>query len=436
MFEKTWLVVRAVGQITSFLGYLISRSARLRMRRIRYCLSSSASSKNAHHEPRNIVVVGASMAGYHAAKSIAESLLPGSPYQVVVIEAHDHFHFTWVLPRFCVVEGHEHKAFIPYGPHLRHIPENTLRWVQGRAVHITKDSVYLSSGEEIPYEFLVVATGAGATDALPGRVDSDDKAGGITRLQDIQTRIKGANNLVVVGGGAAGVELATDAKSYYPDKSVVLVHSRDNVMHRFGPGLQKAAMEGLRGLGIEVITGDRLIREDKERGVAVLKSGKEVECDFLVSCVGQRPNSSLITELSPGSVTSSGHIRVNPTMQIDDESLPNVYVCGDVAETNTPNPNSRTARAQATVVADNVILAIDGHKPTNKYKLQWLEGLIKLTLGLDKSVTYVGDFSGSELLFTAKEKHLDLMSGGAWKHMGATPFQDDTTTLQKFLAKE
>ncbi len=69
-------------------------------------------------------------------------------------------------------------------------------------------------------------------------------------------------------------------------------------------------------------------------------------------------------------------------MQIDDESLSNVYVCGDVAETNTPNPNSRTARIQGTIAADNVILAIDGHKPTNKYKPEWLEALIKLTLGL------------------------------------------------------
>ncbi len=283
MFEKTWLVVRAVGSIGSFLGYLVSRSAWLRTRRIRYRLSSSASSKHAENEQRNIIVIGASMAGYHAARTIAESLLPGSPYRVVVIEAHDHFHFTWVLPRFCVVEGHEHKAFIPYGPYLRHIPQSALRWIQGRAVRITKDNVHLSSGEEIPYEFLIVATGAGATDALPSRVGADDKTEGITQLREIQTRIKEAKNLVVVGGGAAGVELATDAKSRYPEKTVVLVHSRDNVMHRFGPELQKAAMEGLKDLGIEAITGDRLIGEDKERGIVMLKSGKEVRCDFLVS---------------------------------------------------------------------------------------------------------------------------------------------------------
>ncbi|KAI1749019.1 FAD/NAD(P)-binding domain-containing protein [Xylaria castorea] len=437
MLKKAWLVTRAMGNIAAFLGSLISRSVWLRTRRIRHQLSSSpySSSTHAENKQRNIVVVGASMAGYHAAKSIAESILPGSPYRVVVVEPHDHFHFTWVLPRFSVVEGHEHKAFIPYGPHLRHIPDGVLKWIRGRAVRTTKDSVHLSSGEEIPYVFLVVATGAGAIDVLPSRVDADDKIEGISKLRDIQVKIKEADNLVVVGGGAAGVELATDAKSHYPKKTVTLVHSRDNVMHRFGPELQKAAMDGLKNLGIDIITNDRLTREDKERGVVMLKSGKEVKCDFLVNCAGQKPNSTPIAELSPKSITATGHVLVKPTMQIDDDSLPNVYVCGDVAETNTPNPNSRTARGQAMIATDNIILAIDGHEPTNKYKPQWLEGLIKLTLGLDKSVIHMGDFNGTELLFPAKEKDLALMSGGAWKHMGATPFQDDAESFQRFLAK-
>ncbi|GAP85205.1 putative apoptosis-inducing factor 2 [Rosellinia necatrix] len=433
MLEKTWLVARAVGNIGAFIGYLISRSIWLRMRRIRHRLFSSP--EHADHRQRNIVVVGASMAGYHAAKTIAEALLPGLPYQVVVVEPHDHFHFTWVLPRFSVVEGHEHKAFIPYGPYLRKLPDGVLKWIQGCAIRITKDKVHLKSGEEIPYEFLVVATGAGAADALPSRVDADDKTEGIAKLRGLQTKIKDAKNLVVVGGGAAGVELATDAKSLYSEKTVVLVHSRDNVMHRFGAELQKAAMDGLKNLGINVITGDRLIGEDRGRGVVKLRSGREVKCDFLVNCAGQKPNSALIAELSPGSITSTGHILVKPTMQIDDDLLPNVYVCGDVAETHTPNPNSRTARGQATVAADNVILAIDGKQPANKYSPQWLEGLIKLTLGLDKSVTHVGDFSGTELLFPSKEKDVALMAGGAWRHMGATPFQEDAVALQRFVTQ-
>ncbi|KAI0404089.1 FAD/NAD(P)-binding domain-containing protein [Xylaria palmicola] len=438
LFKKAWLIARTVGNIAVFVGCLVSRSAWLRMRRVRHRLFSSSSPASEHggREKRNIVVVGASMAGYHAAKSIAECILPGSPYRVVVVEPHDHFHFTWVLPRFSVVAGHEGKAFIPYGPYLRRVPGGgVLRWVRGRAVRITESSVRLDGGEEIPYAFLVVATGAGAADALPSRVDADGKAEGVARLRDMQTKIKEARNLVVVGGGAAGVELATDAKSQYPEKTVVLVHSRDSVMHRFGPELQSAAMDGLKNLGVQVITGDRLIGEDKEQAVVKLKSGKVIGCDFLVNCAGQKPNSALVAELSPGSITATGHVLVKPTMQIADESLPHIYVCGDVAESRAPNPNSRTARAQAAVAADNVILAVDGREPTEKYEPQWIDGLIKLTLGLDKSVTHMGDFSGTELLFRAKEKDVALMSRGAWKHMGAVPFQEDSETLKKFLTE-
>lgn len=109
-----------------------------------------------------------------------------------------------------------------------------------------------------------------------------DKAEGVELMRQMQRRIKEAKDLVVVGGGAAGVELATDAKSKYPEKKVTLVHSRAAVMHRFGPRLQAAALDGIKELGIDVITGDRVVSEDKEKGVAVLKSGKEIVCDFLV----------------------------------------------------------------------------------------------------------------------------------------------------------
>jgi hypothetical protein len=73
---------------------------------------------------------------------------------------------------------------------------------------------------------------------------------------------------------------------------------------------------------------------------------------------------------------------VKPTLQIDDESLPNVFVCGDVADTNAANPNSRIAGRQAEIAADNVVLAARGKKPSYTYKPAWGDGIIKLTLGL------------------------------------------------------
>ena len=233
---------------------------------------------------QNIVIVGASFAGYHCARTLARSLPPNSPYRIVVIEPRSHFHFTWVLPRFCVVQGHEHKAFIPYGPYLEGGSEGIeVRWVKDAVVSVGKGVVQLrDSEEEIGYAYLVIATGSGAADQLPSRVGTDDKAEGLIRLRAVQEKIKDAQKIVVVGGGAAGVELATDAKGQYKEKKIVLVHSRQAVMHRFRSEFQKAALDGLKKLGVEVILGERVINEEVDEGFVTLKSGRKVECDYVV----------------------------------------------------------------------------------------------------------------------------------------------------------
>ena len=301
MFEKTILIGRVLAFTFSYLCNNLRRDTTLRIRHLRYrILSSSSASKpqaadDKSDEYYNVVVVGASFAGYEAARVLAKSLplLPGRRrWRLVVIEPHSHFHFTWVLPRFCVVGEHEHKAFIPYAGYSKGASQEALRWVQDRAVGVTLKAVRLQSGEEFPYEYLIVATGSrlpqerrednGTGNSLPSRVDVDGKEDGIQMLKDMQLKIRDARNLVVVGGGAAGVELATDAKDKYPDKEVVLIHSRDAVMHRFGLALQTTAMEGLKKLGVEVVTGDRLISHDTESGIVTLKSGKKVQCDVLV----------------------------------------------------------------------------------------------------------------------------------------------------------
>ncbi|KAI1204945.1 FAD/NAD(P)-binding domain-containing protein [Annulohypoxylon truncatum] len=439
MLEKPLLVIDGVGFALSSALSNLRRSLSFRLKLLRYAMSSSSKSSSSSEpkKPRNIVIVGASMAGYTAARTIAQYLLPDSEYRIVVIEPRGHFHFTWVLPRFCVVEGHEHKAFIPFGGYL---PAGSLEadggkvaWIQDRVASVSREAVSLQSagGEEIPYEFLIVATGAGATDSLPSRVPADDKAEGMELLREMQKRIREAKDLVVVGAGAAGVELATDAKSKYPEKRVVLVHSRDAVMHRFGPELQKAARDGITELGIELITGDRVVSEDKEKGIVMLKSGKEIVCDCLVNCTGQRPNSKLVAALSPTSISESGHILTKPTLQILDDSLPNIYCCGDVSENNTAHPNSRSAMRQAKIVGYNVVSATEGEKPREKYIPHWTDGGIKLTLGLDKSVANLGGAKAGFVIPT-KEKNIALMSAGAWHKLGAKPFED---TGSEFLAK-
>ncbi|GJC81214.1 Fe-regulated protein 8 [Colletotrichum liriopes] len=359
-------------------------------------ISTGPAAKDA--EPINIVVIGASFAGYHAARVIATSLPADGPYRLIIVEPNRHWQFTWTLPRFCVVEGHEHKTFIPYGPYLPAGSESIVRWVHDRVSTITEKTVTIQgTGEEIPYSYMVIATGSG--------VGSTSKAEGVQLLQSFQQRIRAATNLVVVGGGAAGVELATDAKDQYPEKNVTLVHSRDAVMNRFGQDLQVGALKGLKELGIEVILGERTTTESP------------------VNAIGQQPSSQLISEFAPEAIAKTGRIKVKSTMQIDVDSLPNIYVCGDVAEAGVTNPNARAAMKQAIYAADNLVLALQGKKPTNIYQHYWADGVIKLTLGLHKSITAFG-IGDTELLFHAKEKEITLMIERAWTNMGAKPYED------------
>lgn len=242
---------------------------------------------------RNIVVVGASFAGYTAARILAASVPSG--YRVVVVEKNSHFQFTWVFPRFSVVKGHDHKAFIPYGPFVADVaPEGAYQWVRGRVEEIMKDDERGGRGfvvvnddtntktkRTIPFDYLVIATGSSA-DRLPSRTGVDDKNDGIRVFRDMQDRIANATDIVVLGGGPAGVELAADAKDRYPDKTVTLVHSRDKLLNRFGPKIQAAAAKELERLGVQVVLGERVQSDDSESGYVMLKSGKKIPCDCLV----------------------------------------------------------------------------------------------------------------------------------------------------------
>ena len=231
---------------------------------------------------RNIVIVGASFAGHHVARLVAAALPPRSRFRVVVVEPNSHFQFTWLLPRFCVVPDHEDKAFIPYGGYATALP-GAMKWVQDTAVRLGPTHVVLDTGEPLPYDVLVVATGSAVKHGLPSRVNEADKSAGVQRLRQIQKGVRDADTVVVVGGGAAGVEVAADAKDMYPDKRVVLVHSRGTVMNRFGVRLQQAAADGLQRLGVEVILQDRVTKHDEDAHVVTLQSGKQIPCGCFVS---------------------------------------------------------------------------------------------------------------------------------------------------------
>ncbi|KAB8209634.1 hypothetical protein BDV34DRAFT_18095 [Aspergillus parasiticus] len=421
MLAKLLLICKLFGPIFGQIFAKLGEAVATRFHRLTY---------RAVEHPRNVVVIGASFAGYHAAKCLANSLPTG--YRVVVIEKNTHFQLTWVLPRFSVVNGHEHKAFIPYGPYLDHVPKGSYQWVRDSVERIVPGEnghtgkVELASGKGIEFNYLVLATGASG--ALPSRVPAGSKQEGIYQLLAEQEKLRAATNVVIVGGGAAGIELVADAKSRYSEKNVTLVHSRKTLLGRFGPRLGKKALQALEELGVRTIMGERVLSDNAEDGNVTLSSGETLACDYLVKCVGQRPNSKLIQALSPESISETGHVKVRPTLQLSDTSFKNIYAAGDVVDIDNIK-NGRAAVQQAQSVAQNIVRSIKSQNQL-EYHPQWWEGMTKLHVGLGKALAWMGDGS-AEVIMSVKCRAEELDSAKVWKFFGVKPYVEEGYELKR-----
>ncbi|KIV95101.1 hypothetical protein PV10_02793 [Exophiala mesophila] len=368
--------------------------------------------------PKNVVIIGGSFGGWTAAQRLAQSLPSG--YRVILIEKNSHFYFTWNFPRSTCIPGHAEKAFIPYPKESPSLPEGIYKFVRGTVTEVKEDKVIMEDGSEIDYEYLVVATGS--HNRYPSKLVALDKVDAVQYFLDQQERIKQAQNIIVVGGGAAGMEIASDTKSKYPEKNITLVHSRDRLLNTFGPLLHTEAIGALNRLGVTVLLNERVVGgldvEDPKE--ITLQSGKVLQCDTLVRCTGQSPRGDLIQTFSPKSIASSGAILVEKTLRISNTPTPRCFAIGDVVDLQGPKLG-RGASTQGMFIADQIVRAIKG-KALKPYHPTVIDSSIELTLGLGRNTMYIGD--GEREASFGKKADEELFVRRMWQVMGIKPYED------------
>ena len=233
--------------------------------------------------PKNIIIMGGSFAGISLVMRLCE--LAQSGYRVILVEPHSHFHWIFNFPRFSVLGGQEKKAFIPYDNLGSNAPAGVYQLIKARVVKVNQQDVELDTGDLVPYAFLVFCTGS--AQPSPAHLAADERSAACRELQDSQNTIKKANNIAVIGAGAVGIEVATDIKSFYPEKDVILFHSRRQILNGFGPRLQEYALQALKRLEITVVLGERPTQShdrSTKRGKSLLFSDGHIETfDTIVS---------------------------------------------------------------------------------------------------------------------------------------------------------
>lgn len=354
---------------------------------------------NAASEKRNIVVVGGSYVGLKAVEFLTAAF--HNSHKVVLVEKNSHFHHLFAFPRFAVLPGYEHLAFIPYTNAFHGCPPDSARLVHGRVTAVRpgkveyEDVLDPSSSEpkSIEYDYLVVATGT-YMPSISGKKE------GIESMRQRQEMVKHAGKIAVIGGGAVGVQTATDIKDLYPAKSVTLIHSRDRLMNAFHPRMHELIMERCKELGIDVVLGDRVkipaegFSNDGREFEIVLSSGRKVTADLAVVSTGQRPVAAFLETLSPHALSpKTGGVAVKPTLQLADPAHPNVFAVGDVAEHGGPK-QARPGFRQAQIVTENMQKLEKARQEGREVKEEELETYtpdpagIHLSLGIKRNVIF------------------------------------------------
>jgi len=190
--------------------------------------------------------------------------------------------------------------------------------------------VTLASGERFPYDKLVLAVGArNRTLSLKGaELDGVLYLRSIDEAVVVKERLKNAQDIVVIGGGFIGLELAAVACSL--GKSVIVLEALPRLMSRAVAPIISDFYRGFHASkGVKVVC-DASISEiagsgGKVRGV-LLADGTKYPADLIFVGIGVVPNNELAQDAG---LRIANGMAVNEYLQTGDE---NIFAIGDCAE--------------------------------------------------------------------------------------------------------
>ncbi|GJE90645.1 hypothetical protein PsYK624_067890 [Phanerochaete sordida] len=452
---------------------------------------------------KTVAVIGASYGGNRAAQILSQELPEG--WRLVLVDRNSHMNHLYALPRFAILPEHGHKAFIPYTSLLaRPCPADAPRHVflHARVTSLGPRSLTLSRAfpehgvaEEdrtLHFDYLVYALGSHLPAPINvwGPVDTEaerdkpilhdgTKAQGLKWLERFRAMIERTSSVLVVGGGALGIQYSTDIAEVWPNKRVTLLHSRKQLLPRFNEAMHEEIMTTLSERNVKVVLGERLDLSAppktvvSENGVtervARTQSGKELQAGVVLLCTGQTPNTALLRELLPDAVVPEGPsknlVRVSRTMQVAvprqaraaradttveelqdklarvavsetaaptgpappedvDIPYPHLFAIGDAADAFGAVKAGHTAHYQAEAAARNILKLIQQEATPNAPEPeleQYAPGppAIKLSLGLSQAVYQVQGVIGRKTDVPA-----DLDAPIMWKYYGLDPTEE------------
>ena len=298
----------------------------------------------------HVVIVGAGFGGLGVAEQLAHV-----PVHVTLIDRHNYHTFQPLLYQVATSLLNAEDVGAPVRSIFRSQENVDFRLGTVTGINVPGRKIQLNEGEEISYDYLVLAGGAtvnyfGTPGAAEHAFPLYTLMNAVRLRNQVMQRFEaasgdptiindGALNFVVVGAGPTGVETAgalsdlfynllpDDYHQLATDKArIIIVEMGKEVLAQFKENLRVYARQELEDRRIELRLGEAVAEVGPT--FVRLKSGEEIKTQTLIWAAGVRSNP--LAELLGLPQGRGGRVKLNPDLSVPDH--PEIFVVGDMGE--------------------------------------------------------------------------------------------------------
>lgn len=369
------------------------------------------------NQKKRVVIVGGGLGGLRLAED-----LYGSGMQVVLIDKNNFHQFPPLIYQIASAGIDPSSISFPFRQIFRKRKDFYFRMAEARMVDSEKKILQTSIGK-IDYDYLVLA--AGATTNFFGNKNIEEwaipmktvpEAMGLRNalLSNFERALTCATeeerqellNVVIVGGGATGVEIAgalAEMRRYvipydYPDMDSSLMHiylieAGDRLLAGLSQESSQKAYEFLKSMGVDIQFG-KMVTDYRDHKV-VMKDGTEIPTRTFLWVSGIRANAM------PG--IDESHLGRGFRFKVDEYNripgVEDVFVIGDqclqTSDASYPNGHPQVAQVaiqQAKNLAKNLKLIDQGADSSELTAFRYKNLGSMATIGRNKAVVEIGKF--------------------------------------------
>lgn len=369
------------------------------------------------NQKKRVVIVGGGLGGLRLAED-----LYGSGMQVVLIDKNNFHQFPPLIYQIASAGIDPSSISFPFRQIFRKRKDFYFRMAEARMVDTEKKILQTSIGK-IDYDYLVLA--AGATTNFFGNKNIEEwaipmktvpEAMGLRNalLSNFERALTCATeeerqellNVVIVGGGATGVEIAgalAEMRRYvipydYPDMDSSLMHiylieAGDRLLAGLSQESSQKAYEFLKSMGVDIQFG-KMVTDYRDHKV-IMKDGTEIPTRTFLWVSGIRANAM------PG--IDESHMGRGFRFKVDEynriQGVEDVFAIGDqclqTSDSAYPNGHPQVAQVaiqQAKNLAKNLKLIDQGADSSALTAFHYKNLGSMATIGRNKAVVEIGKF--------------------------------------------